>query len=206
MSLRFLHRAKYRVLALAGAAALSLTIVVPALADPVTVTTTVPTGTISATLAASALTGAIYPATGASTATLTTTLTVDDPTGGTNGTNTGWNVTLQQTGDFSCLNCTYQGSGTNTFVTIAKTNMSLSAAGSIALVAGQAIDATNGPSAPAAPPVGLGGASAVKVITAADDYGNGRYTESIGFSLSIPQFTRPGNYSGIMTMTLSAAP
>ncbi len=196
------------VLALVGVTALSLTMVVPALADPVTVTTTVPTGALTVTLASAALTGASYPSSGASTATLTTTLTVDDPTGGANGTNTGWNVTLEQTGDFSCLNCAYLGSGTNTFVTIDKTNMSLSAAGSITLVAGQAIDATNGPIVPGSlsTPTGLGSGSAVKVITAADDYGNGRYTEAIGFSLNIPQYTRPGNYSGTMTMTLSAAP
>lgn len=203
-----LKNAKLRVLSLLGAAALGLTLVAPALADPVTVTTTVPTGTLTATLASSTLTLSGYPSSGAGTATLTTTLTVDDPTGLANGNNSGWNVTLEQTGNFSCTNCTYQGTGTNTSITIAKTNMSLSSAGSIALVAGQDIDGTSGPIVPGSlsTPAGLGGGSAVKVITAADDYGNGRYTESIGFSLNVPQYTRPGTYNGTMTMTLTAAP
>jgi hypothetical protein len=208
MNVFALSNTKRRALGLIAAAALSLTMIAPALADPVTVTTTVPTGTLSATLGGTALTGASYPAGSASSATLSTTLTVDDPTGGANGTNTGWNVTLEQTGDFSCTNCDYLGSGSDTFITIAKTNMALTTAGSIALVAGQDIDATNGPELPAglSTPTGLGGGSAVKVITAEDDYGNGRYTEALGFTLTIPQFTRPGAYSGTLTLTLSAAP
>jgi hypothetical protein len=115
------------------------------------------------------------------------------------GSDKGWNVVLSST-DFS------DGTGT-----ISANNFTFNpTTGVIAVVAGQAIDATNGPLE-----TGGGGQSLAapgfKVVQAQPGYGKGTYTYTPAagkFSLVVPASTvvNSGDFTATMTATISQGP
>ncbi|MEA2527545.1 MAG: hypothetical protein QOF73_4772, partial [Thermomicrobiales bacterium] len=164
---------KTRALGLIGAAALSLTMVAPALAVD-TVTQAITPGTLSASVADLTLTSVAYShEVQAQTGSMT--LTADDST----GSGAGWNVTILS----SAFAYTAGGNGGSA---IPAANFSLTSAAAPTSTAGQAVDATDGPKVPTTSPVGALN-SARKVIQANAGFGQGTYTQGLGVSLSIPE-------------------
>lgn len=190
-----LNFTKQRILTLIGAAALTLTMVGPAMASD-TVTTSITPGTRTASVADVGL-GAVAYSHAAGTKTGTMTLTADDST----GSNAGWNVTIQTSAFVWSAGSGGASSGTN----IPAADFSLSSAAAPAMTAGQAVDATGGPLVPATSPVGTLN-SARKVLQANTTFGNGNYTQALGVSLSIPAYSAAGTYTGTLTTTITAAP
>ncbi|MEA2583271.1 MAG: WxL domain surface cell wall-binding [Thermomicrobiales bacterium] len=189
---------KTRALGLIGAAALSLTMVAPALAVD-TVSLAVTPGSRSASVADLTLTSVAYShAVQAQTGSMT--LTANDAT----GSGAGWNVTI--------LSSAFAYTGTNGGTAIPAVNFSLASAAAPAMTAGQAVDATGTDVAPTGPQLGaLAGVSgtletARKVLRAGAAYGQGTYTQGLNVSLSIPAQSRAGTYTGTLTTTIAAAP
>jgi len=112
------------------------------------------------------------------------------------GNNGGWNVTFQSS-DFS-------DGGTNT---ISAGNFKFTSGGTITKVSGQAVDVTNGPKETALSSVSLD--TARKVITAAVNYGKGKYTydpTAGDFVLTVSADTIAASYSATLTATIVAGP
>ncbi|GAB4336848.1 MAG: hypothetical protein Kow0010_24800 [Dehalococcoidia bacterium] len=173
------------------AAALALvTASATALADN-SVTQTVNGGSRTATVADATLAAVNYSHSDQSNAG-TLTLTVDD----SSGTGDGWNVTIQSS------NFVY--TGVNNGTDIPAANFSITAANAPVLVAGQAIDATNGPKVSASPTGSLDVAR--KVIEANAGYGQGTYTQVLDVSLTVPGGSRAGTYTATLTVTIAAGP
>ncbi len=123
----------------------------------------------------------------------TMTLTADDST----GTGAGWNVTIQSSA--------FVYDGTNGGANIPAANFSITTANAPAVVAGQAIDATNGPKVPASGATGTLDSSR-KVLQANPSFGLGRYSQALAVSLVIPAQSRAGSYTNQLTVTIAAAP
>jgi hypothetical protein len=192
MSINLISKAK--ALGLVGAAALSLTLVAPAMAAD-SVTTNVTPGSRSASVADLALGAVAYSHT-AGTKTGTMVLTADDST----GSNAGWNVTIQSSAFVWSAGTGGASTGTN----IPAANFSLTSAAAPVSTAGQAVD-TGGPKVPTTSPVGTLD-TARKVVQADASFGNGTYTQDLGVSLAIPAQSAAGAYTGTLTTTISAAP
>ena len=128
----------------------------------------------------------------AQTNTGTMTLSVSDSAPGA-----GWNVTI--------LSSAFAYSGPNGGSSIPAMNLSITAAGSPALVSGQAIDPIGGPKVP---PSGTTGTLDVarKTIQAEAGYGGGTYTQDLAVSLVVPADSRAGTYTASLTVTVSAGP
>lgn len=163
----------------------------PALAAD-TVTITVNGGTRSASVADATLTAVNY-SHSQQTQTGTLALTADDST----GTGAGWNVTIQS-GAFVY-------SGANNGTSIPAANFSITTANAPTAIAGQAVDATNGPKVPTTGATGTLD-SARKVLQANAEYGLGTYTQNLDVSLTIPAQSRAGTYTATLTVTISAGP
>ncbi|MEI6776743.1 MAG: hypothetical protein WCK70_07560 [Chloroflexales bacterium] len=121
------------------------------------------------------------------------TLSVIDPTGLGNG----WNVTI--------LSSTLVYTGTaNTKTNLTADKFAINTPGTPTMVAGMAVENTAGHG----PFVGVGGTldTARKVILSAADHGLGSYTQNLPISLTVPAYTRAGNYAGTLTVTISAGP
>lgn len=150
-------------------------------------------GTLTSSIASTSLTAVNY-SHSAQFQTGSMTLTADDST----GSGEGWNVTVQSS-DF-----VYSGSATDA-TDIPAVNFSITTANAPSKTAGQAIDATNGPKAPASGATGTLD-SAHKVIQANASYGLGTYTQALDVNLDVPAQSRAGLYTGTMTVTITAAP
>jgi hypothetical protein len=112
------------------------------------------------------------------------------------GSNAGWNVTFSATNFVDGSN-----NIPNTSFTFNPTG------GSISLVSGQAINATNGPKETGGGAVDM--SAARKVVTTLANYGKGRYdyTPLAGnFSLSVPATTLIGSYASTLTATVASGP
>ncbi|MCA1840080.1 MAG: hypothetical protein LC723_07100 [Actinobacteria bacterium] len=157
-----------------------------------TVTQTLVAGTRTASNTNLTLGSATYAHTG-QTSSGTLTLTSDD----SSGTGLGWNVTI--------LSSAFVYSGTNSGTNIPASSFSITAAGTPAMTAGQAVDAVGGPKVPASGSTGTLD-SARKTIQALATFGQGTYTQANSVSLTIPADSRAGTYTGTLTTTISAAP
>jgi hypothetical protein len=192
---------KRRALSLVGAAALSLSMVVPALADN-SVSTEVTAGSLSASVATTTVGTSGQTAYSHSTHSVTGTLalTADDST----GSGSGWNVTIQSS------NFVYSGSNGGTDISAA--NFTLVSVGAPSSTAGQAVDTSGTDQDPTGPQKGtLAGVSgtlnsARKVLRAGANYGQGTYTQNESVSLSIPGQSRAGTYTATLTVSIASAP
>jgi hypothetical protein len=114
---------------------------------------------------------------------------VDDST----GSNAGWNVTLQVS-DF-----------TDGDRVIEAGNLAITSAGTPTVLAGQEIDAENGPKVPS-----IGGAGSLdvarKVLNANEGFGKGTYSQELDVELTIPGQTLAGNYGANLTVNVTAGP
>jgi hypothetical protein len=149
-------------------------------------------GTRSASIADLALAAKTY-SHSSQTSTGTMTLTADD----SSATGAGWNVTVQSSA--------FVYSGSNSGTNIAASNFSITTANAPTMVAGAAVDATDGPKVPSS---GATGALNVarKTVQANVGFGEGTYDQALDVSLTIPAGSRAGTYTGTMTVTISAAP
>ena len=169
--------------------ALTAALAVPALAVN-TVTQQLNGGTLTASIADATLSPLTYAHTD-QTNTGTLNLTADDST----GTGAGWNVTVQSS-DFVY-------SGANSGTDIPAANFALTSAAAPTSTAGQAIDPTGGPAAG----VQTGTFdSALMVLDAQADYGQGTYTQDLGVELTVPGMSRAGTYTGTLTVTIASGP
>lgn len=193
MSHSIVTRAK--LFGLAGAAALSLSLVAPAMADD-SVTTEIQPGDLTAYVSAATITAFEY-SHAAHTVDGTMTLNVDDST----GSNSGWFVTIESS-DFVWSEGT---GGAESGTDIPAANFALTSAGTPAMTAGQAVDPTNGPKVPETSPIGELGTPRT-VVEAAEGYGNGTYTQELGVDLDIPAYSAAGTYTGTLTTTIAIAP
>ena len=153
-------------------------------------TQTVNPGSLTSSLANLGLTAVEYshddqPSTG------TLALNVDD----TSGTGDGWNVTVQSS-EFAY-------SGTNGGTAIPAANFALTGAATPVQVGGQAVDEPAGPRA-----VTTTGTldTALVVIEADAENGQGEYTQDLDVELTIPGQSRAGTYTGTVTTTATAGP
>ena len=79
--------------------------------------------------------------------------------------------------------------------------------GPMVMVSGQAVGiaAATGPQVPPTSPVGTLDTPR-QVLYATAGYGNGSYTQALNVSLTIPELSRVGTYTGTLTTTITAAP
>jgi hypothetical protein len=161
-------------------------------AEPVTVTQTLTGGTRSASVSSMTLALAPYSHT-AQSSVGTVTLSVDD----SSGSGQGWNV-LVQSSDF-------QYAGPNHGVNIPAANFSIVTANAPTAVAGQAVDASNGPKPPS---TGADGSldTPRKTMQALANAGMGTYTQTLAVRLLVPAQSLAGSYTGTVTTTIVAAP
>jgi hypothetical protein len=192
---------KTRTLGLIGAAALSLTMVAPALAD--TATTTV-TGAAdvsaiiggSPTLTLSGGGSPIYQHTGTQTVSGDFSIEVDDA----RGTDAGWTVSVSAS-DFVDNRGTPVDT-TDDRTIDAGTNFDQSSASVVTHVAG---DPASGVT-PTANPATLNLETGYVVLGATAGNGSGSYTATMPVSLTIPAQTLVGSYSSTVTVTVGTAP
>lgn len=189
-----LSSTKQRALALVGAAALSLTVIAPAMADD-TVTTEIQPGTRSAVVADTGLgtSGVVSYSHSAQNADGTMVLTADDST----GSGAGWHVTIQSS--------QFVYSGSNGGTNIPATAFSIQTADAPVSTAGQAVDPTDGPKVPTTSPAGALN-TAREVVEANANFGQGTYTQDIDVRLVIPAQSRAGDYTATLTTTIVAGP
>lgn len=154
------------------------------------VTQSVNPGSLAASLSDLELTAIEYSHTDATSAG-NIALNVDD----TSGTGGGWHVTVQS-GEF-----TYDGD--NGGETIPASNFALTSAADPVLVAGQEIDATDGPRAVTE----AGSLDEARTVIEADvNSGQGEYTQDLGVELTVPGQSRAGTYTGTVTTTATSGP
>ena len=158
-----------------------------------TVTQTINAGTRTASVADLTL-GAITYSHSAQASSGTMVLTADD----SSGTGAGWNVTVEAS-EFGY-------SGPNNGSAIPAANFSVTSASGATGTAGEAVDAGGGPKVPAAFTAPATLDTARKTLQADAGYGEGTYTQNLGVSLSVPAQSRVGDYTGTLTVTISAAP
>ncbi len=189
----FRFKIKPAILTAIAALAIGATIATPAFATSVdSVTQEITGGTLTASITAASLTSVTY-SNVLQTNTGALTLNVSDA----RGTSQGWNVTVSST-DFI-----YQVGGPSANPSnIPATGFSVVTPATPVMVAGQAVDGTNGPVA------GTGGAlsSARQVISSAADYGSGDYTQVLPVSLAIPALSQTGTYVATLTVNVSSGP
>lgn len=180
---------KRRFLSLFGALALAATMAAPALAEGDQVDTSVDVGPMTMSVSTTGLTASYV----AGSATGTVTLVVDDPRELPAGwaTSDGWYVSMGVASNFT-------GTGGNDD-TLAATGLKVTGS-TVTLVNGQdetllGLVSNN---------TVLGGATPA-VLTAAIGEGNGRYSDVIALSLTVPAYTRPDTYSSTLTSTLTEA-
>jgi hypothetical protein len=178
-----------RLVALALALLVSFSVVAPAAAETVPVTINIQAGALALTIPQNASVtfagqnnAALTYGPTAQSASGSFSFTVDDGRLGT----AGWNVTASMS----------QLSGPNN-AAIAASNVSFSTS-NIAKVAGS----DNTPQA---------GQNATldqsrKVLVANGGQGAGRYTATLNLNLNVPAYTRPGEYSGTLTISIVAGP
>ncbi len=177
-----------------GAAALLLgTLAGPAFAD--TVTQEITGGGLTAsvanlTLPSVAFQNAAHDVTG------TMVLTAED----SRGTSLGWSVTIQASA-FVWVGT--PAGGTN----IPAADFALTSAAQPTMLLGQAVSLTaaTGPQVPPTSPLGTLD-TARKTLMATAAYGNGKYSQDLGVTLTIPAQSQAGTYTGTLTTTISATP
>lgn len=188
-----LIRTPRRGMSIVLAATATVALVLPvAAADSVTQAVTA--GTRSASVANLTLASVAYSHT-AQTSTGSMTLTADDST----GSNLGWNVTI--------LSSAFAYTGSNSGTNIPAANFALTSAAAPTRTAGQAVDAlgVGGPKVPTISPVGTLD-TARKTVQALALFGKGTYSQALGVSLSIPDQSAAGTYTGTLTTSITAAP
>ena len=189
----FRFKIKPAILTAIGALVIGATIAAPAFATTNdSVTQVITGGSLTASITAATLTSVTY-SNVLQTNSGSLTLNVSDA----RGTSQGWNVTVSSS-DF-----VYQVGGPSANPTdIPATGFSILTPGAPSMVAGQAVDGSNGPVA------GTGGAlsSARQVISSAADYGSGDYTQQLPVSLAIPALSQTGTYVATLTVNVSSGP
>lgn len=180
-----------RVLAMAGAVALSLATIVPAFAAG-TVTQVINCGgsgnSLAASIADMTLTAVNF-STVAQDSQGNLTLTAAE-----NGCAAqGWNVTIQASA------WARDGGGT----AIPDTAFALTQVANPAVVSGQGIDNNGGPKSVNS--IGVLNQSR-KVLQATQGYGLGSYSQNLGVKLTIPAVTLPGTYKTTVTTTITTGP
>lgn len=185
------------VLALGTSALLVATFASPALAAN-TVTEGITAGVLSASVADLMLPSVPYENL-AHSVTSTMTLTVDDST----NSNAGWGVTIQESG-FAYTD----GAGTpNAANDIPAADFAVTSAANPLTLAGHLASnvAATGPEV-ATTFVAGSLSSPRRTIEATAGYGQGTYTQALGVSLTIPAMSSVGTYTGLLVVTLVAAP
>lgn len=191
-----------RVLALMGAGLLSLSVALPAVAQT-TVTGTVTADSALTTQFASNLnlgSVAYNPDVNSSLASADNQLMVDDDTGAPRN---GWSVTMQITSSLGGGGGTGFNFDGGDYSDIPATSFSVASDSAVTKVGNpsQPIDATAGPKV-------QGGTlnNAVVVFSAGTGHGDGRYTSLLDFTLTVPQYSRPGSYAGTLTVSSNVGP
>ena len=159
-----------------------------------TVTQAITAGGLTASVANLALPSVPYQ-NAARDVTGTMTLTAED----TRGTGAGWKVTIQSSA------FVYSGAATGPDIPAA--DFALTSAAAPVLVLGQPVDATAA-TGPQVPPTFAAGSldTARQTIHATAAYGQGRYTQQLAVTLTIPAMSDVGTYTGTLTTTITSAP
>lgn len=185
---------KTQILGIVGAAALSLALVAPTLAE--TATTTVAAGTMAVTATNATLTGATFSFTANSTASTTGTggsamvLTIKDD----RGTKAGWQVQLQQTAAYAFVDVT-GASTTSSLVGSTTTGFLSATAPTVTAATGNPGQGTTGITSSAA----TLSTTAQNVVVASLGNGAGYYDASTPLSVNVPAKTAAGNYNATVT-------
>jgi hypothetical protein len=157
-----------------------------------TVTQTLAPGARSASVVSLMLTAAPY-SHAAQTSAGVVMLSVDD----SSGSGQGWNVLVQSSA--------FIYSGPNGGTDIPAANFSVVTANAPTSDAGQKVDATGGPKAPASGSTGSLDTPR-KTMQALANAGMGTYTQKLDVSLKVPGGSSAGSYTGTVTTTIAAAP
>lgn len=158
------------------------------------VTQSVTGGSLSATASDLGLTAVNYAHTD-QTSSGNVALTVDD----SRGTGEGWNVSVMSSGfaytdDSSAADPTHDLDASNFALTSATTPVA---------VEGQGVDGTDGPKVV----TGTGTLDQARTVVDANvDFGQGKYTQSLGVALTVPGQARAGTYTGTLTITATSGP
>ncbi len=121
------------------------------------------------------------------------TVTVDD----LSGTGAGWHVTLQAT------DLIYSGADGSSSIPAA--NLAVTSASAPVMLTGQSIDAFGGPKMPDSNATGSLDQPRT-VLLSNPDHGQGRYTQDLGLTVTIPAMSQAGSYTGTLIVSIGAGP
>lgn len=171
--------------------ALSITAIVPAVADTVTGSATITGGSLAMAAADAPTLAATLNGTNQN---VTDTFNIDAKD--TRGTGAGWKLQITST-EFS--------TGGVTPKTLSTSAASITAASSVC-DAGTCTDPTNGTTYPLTVPAGATAPAAVSLYNAALNTGMGDFTVTPTFQVAIPANAFAGTYNSTVTLTIATAP